>query len=423
MPEATVYKPVTVPFKEKSDYPVPLRENGLLEEYLTGNHSHDIPEKTLNLEVAQMIAKLEAKPTFNPNLKFDPKKHIIFKDESFEGTTTATLKDLGINRTRTAPVSDFACAHPFPLISQEAVDMILWEALRPKVLKQFARLPNLSRNATRLDMHMGGHTKFEAPFSKDLYTSAEIARIVSKFTGVEASTIHNSSYGHMNISLATADPDELKEIPTEKKDLLAAYDIQNTKKGHEIPATLGLHYDSVTFALVIMLDLDPEAVGGETGIITGDDRVFRVPDPKVGYATLIQGMVLRHVATKPISNSNRITAVCGFMPCGRGMELDNCRLTSNKPSVLSRSSNNLYYSDWFDYRFENLQKHLQFQRDSIKEKFERGEQFDQLEMIKICKDMERYLYDGWKELEAVHNPPFPPEEYKTPYDQLPDYEY
>ncbi|ODV83673.1 hypothetical protein CANARDRAFT_9497 [[Candida] arabinofermentans NRRL YB-2248] len=421
MPEATPTQ-ITVPFKAVSDYPIPLKENGLIEEYLSESHSYDIPEKTLNNEVAELIAKLESKPTFNPDLKFDPSKHLVFKNEYYETTTTRTLEQLGIKKTRTKPVSNFAAAHPFPLLTQEAVDMVLWESLRPEVLRKYGRLPNLSKNATRLDFHVGGHTKFAAPFTRAMYNSPEVAAIVSKFTGVDVSTIHNSTLNHMNISLASSDPNEMKEIPSEKKDLLTAYDAQASKKGHELPSTLGLHYDSVTFALVIMLDLGEGAVGGETGIITGDDRVFRVPDPKIGYATLIQGMVLRHVATKPVSNSNRITGVTGFKTCGPGMELDNCRITSQKPSVLPRAIHNIFYSDWFDYRFETLSKHLDYQRKQIMEKFEKGEQFDQLAMIEVCKNMEKFLFDSYKELEAVHNPPFPPIEFKTPYDQLPNLE-
>ncbi|ODV83669.1 hypothetical protein CANARDRAFT_202714 [[Candida] arabinofermentans NRRL YB-2248] len=388
--------------------------------YKTGSHSYDIPKKTRELEIAALLAKLEAKPTFNPNLKFDPKKHIIFSDEKFEGTKTVTLQEIGINKTRTAPVCDFAAAYPFPLISQECADMLLWELFQPDVIDKWARLTNagLSKGATRLDFHVGAHCRMKAKFSHDFYNSPELSAIVSKVVGFKVSNIYDSEVGHTNVSLASLDPEEARS-KLSAASMIEEYKSQNEKKGHEIPSTLGLHYDSVTFALVVMLDLGEGAVGGETGIITGDDKVFRVPDPKVGYATLIQGMVLRHVATKPVSNSNRITGVCGFQSAGPEI-LDNCRITSTKPSVLPRMPYNQFYRDWFDFRFKNLANHLKYQREQVMERFEKGEEFDQLAMIDICKNMEKYLHDSWKEMEAVHNPPYPPPEFQMPYDQLPD---
>ncbi|ODV83670.1 hypothetical protein CANARDRAFT_29891 [[Candida] arabinofermentans NRRL YB-2248] len=413
---------MTVAYTE-SAYPVPLKENGLIVEYKSGAHSHDIPQKTRDLEIAHMLELLKAKPTFNPNLKFDPKKHLVFKEEYYKTTTTATLEDLGITKTRTAPISGFAAAHPFPLISQEAVDMMLWEAFQPNVIENYARLPNsgLSKGTTRLDFHLGGHCRYIAPFTWDLYNSPEVSEIISNFVGVKLGPMFNSELGHMNVSLASLDPEEVKEIPQTKEDLLAKMEHLDKNKD-DVPSSLGLHYDSGTIALVIMLDLGEGAVGGETGIVTGDDKMFRVPDPKIGYATLIQGIVLKHVATKPVSNSNRITGVTGYAAAPGSGKLDNCRNTSNKPSVLPRAIHTPYWSEWIEYRFKNLEAHLKQEREKVMERFAKGAEFDQLAMIDTIKEMEKYLHDSWKEMEAVHNPPYPPAEFNTPYQDLPDYE-
>ncbi|ODV83663.1 hypothetical protein CANARDRAFT_29879 [[Candida] arabinofermentans NRRL YB-2248] len=402
-------------------YPYPKAEFGALENYRTAKHTHDVQPKTINLEIKSLLTRLKSKPTFNPNLKFDVSKHIIFKDEYFEKTKIATLSDLHITKTRMKPVSDFAAAYPFPLISQEAADMILWEAFQPEVLDRYGRVPNLSKDITRLDFHVGGHCKDLAPFSNALYTSPEISEIVSKFVGLKVDTLYNTEVGHMNVSLASLDENEIDNLPSAKQDMLAVLEAQNKKKGDEIPSTLGLHYDSNTFALVIMLDMGDDAVGGETGIITGDDKVFRVPDPKIGYATLIQGTVLKHVATKPVSNSNRITGVVGLASAGPEL-LDNCRYTGVKPSILPRTQHDQFYSEWFEWKFKHLENHLNYQRTLIMEKFEKGEEFDQLAMIDVCKSMEKYLHASWAEMEAVSNPPYPPKEFQTPYSELPDYD-
>ncbi|ODV83671.1 hypothetical protein CANARDRAFT_29892 [[Candida] arabinofermentans NRRL YB-2248] len=412
---------MTVAYAE-SAYPVPLKEHGLIVEYKSGSHSHDVPQRTRDLEIENLLNSLRAKPTFNPNLKFDAEKHITFKDEYYKTTTTATLKDLGILKMRTAPISGFGAAHPFPLINQEAVDMILWESFQPEVIEKWARLPNkgLSKGTTRLDFHIGGHNKYAAPFSYALYNSPEVAEIVSTFSGVKAAAVLNSEIGHLNVSMASLDPEEIKEIPQTKEDLLAK--MEKLDESDEVPSSLGLHYDSDTLALVIMLDLGEGAVGGETGIVTGNDTMFRVPDPKIGYATLIQGIVLKHVATKPISNSNRIASASGFAAAPGSGKLDNCRNTSNKPSVLPRAIFNQFWSEWFEYRFKNLEAHLKLKREKVMERFEKGVEFDQLAMIVTIKEMEQYLYDSWKEMEAVHNPPYPPPEFNSSYSELPDLE-
>ncbi|GMF60442.1 unnamed protein product [[Candida] boidinii] len=108
-----------------SDYPLPLSENGLAVEYLTGNHSHDIPTETYDNEVKALLKKLESKPGFDKNLKFDPKKHIIFKEEDFDKVKTFTLQDLKIEKTHCKTHSDFGATFPFPLINQEACDMLI----------------------------------------------------------------------------------------------------------------------------------------------------------------------------------------------------------------------------------------------------------------------------------------------------------
>ncbi|KAH3662588.1 hypothetical protein OGAPHI_005840 [Ogataea philodendri] len=404
-----------------SPYPTPQKSLGHVVNYLSGSHDYDIPKETIDLEIASLRKKLQAKPTFNPNLEFDPKKHFIFKDEYYKTTKQCTLEELNINRTRVPKVCEFGAAFPFPLISQEAVDMLLWEAMLPEVIEEYARLPNLATNATRLDFHIGGHCTKKAPFSNALFTSPELLKIIEGFTHVKVKQVYNAEYGHFNVSLASQKPEDVAAMETSREEQLREYEEQNKKSGDKIPSTLGLHYDSSAFALVIMLDIGDNAIGGETGIITGDNKVFRVPDPKIGYATLIQGMVLRHVATKPVTNSNRITAVGGY--CLAGPEkLDNNLLTTTKPSILPRAKYNEFYRDWCEFRLSNLESHLKYYKEKLLAEFDAGVQFDQPAFIKECVYMEKYLRKTWDEMEASHNPPYPPAQFSVKYEDLPDYE-
>ncbi|KAG7818175.1 hypothetical protein KL920_002876 [Ogataea angusta] len=405
----------------ESPYPTPRKELGHAVNYLSGNHDYDVPQETLDLEVAALRAKLEAKPTFDPRLRFDPARHLVFKPEYYKTTQQFTLSDLNIKKTRVKPVTDFAAAFPFPLISQEAVDMLLWEALQPEVLRDYARVPNLSKGANRLDFHVGGHCSKKAPFSNALFTAPELREILEGFTRTKVEPVYNAEYGHLNVSLASLKPEDAAQFAASREEQLKVYEAQTKAGGNDVPSTLGLHYDSSAFALVIMLDFGDSAIGGETGIITGHNEMVRVPDPKVGWATLIQGMVLRHVATKPVTNSNRITSVGGF--CLAGPEhLDNNLLTSTKPSVLPRALYNEFYRDWCEFRLNNLQRHIGYYKEQLMAEFDSGKTFDQLAFAKKCQEMERYLRKSWDEMEAVYNPPYPPAQFSTPYEELPDYE-
>lgn len=402
----------------KSPYPQVLASNGLIESYREYAPSHKVASKTIEVEVAALLAKIESKPGFDPNLKFDPTKHIIFKPEDFKTTKQFTLDELNITKTHVPRMSDFGAAFPFPLLSQEAVDMILWESLQESVIEDFARLPNLATKATRLDFHVSGHSSKLAPFCKSIVESSDIEQIVSTFFGEPLEHIYNSECAHLNVSLATNDSEEKKKFPSTKEEIDAVLTKQNSGNKDDIPSSLGLHYDSTTATLVIMLDLPVEAVGGETTVITGNEKTLRVPEPRVGYATLIQGRVLRHLASKPVTNHNRIAFVNSYA-CKGSDKLDNTALTSTKPSVMPVARFDLFYRDWVEYKLSRLESHIKYVREGVVADYEADKGFDQPKFVEACIKMEKYLHGVYSEMECVHNPPFPPPLFSLPYEDLP----
>ncbi|GME72587.1 unnamed protein product [[Candida] boidinii] len=407
-----------------SQYPVPLPENGLLLEYATGNQSLRVPETTVENEISALIKKIESKPGFDKNILFDPKKHLIFKDEYFETTKKFTLDDLKITKTHCQPQSKFGATFPFPLITQEACDMLLYESIQEKILEKYARQPNpsFSKDATGLDFHVCGHIH-DSPFTKSFWRCKDVHNIFSKFYGVPVTTMYDGDVGHLNISLASLNNDAAQGKSKEelKLEMEKQNEKQNKEGGDQIPSVLGFHYDSVDFVCVIMLDCGDDMIGGETGIITGDEKTVRIPDPKVGHCTLMQGRVIRHVATKPLTNSNRITLVSGFVP-SEVETLDNSVLTTIKPSVLPRTIHDENYSSWFEYRFKRMEAYMKLYRETIVERLNNGEHFDQEEAVRKCKKLELYLRNSWCELEVVSNNPYPPPHFLTPYAELDDYE-
>lgn len=399
-------------------YPTVFGSNGLVESYKEFAPTHAIPEKTRKNEIQSVLNRITSTPGFDPTMNFDPSKHLIFDPKSYDTTKTFTLSELNINKTHVPKVTDFGAAYPFPLLSEEAVNMILYEAMQSHIIDKYARLPNLATNATRLDFHIGGHAAEDAPFTKAVVNSPEIAEIVSTFFGTPMEPIYNSETAHMNVSLATMDDEESKAYPQTESEIKEMLAKQDAGDGDEIPSSLGLHYDSTTVALVIMMDLPEEAVGGQTTILTGNEKTVRVPEPKIGYATMIQGRVLKHLASKPVTNHNRITFVNGFAAAG-AEKLDNTALTSTKPSVLPRARFDLFYKDWVDYKFRRLEAHLKYVREKVVEDYEAGKGFNQEAFVGKCMYIEEYFRKCYDEMECVNNPPYPPPHFKIPYEDLP----
>ncbi|ONH72981.1 hypothetical protein BOH78_3501 [Pichia kudriavzevii] len=397
-------------------YPTPQSCNGHVERYRDNAPDHKVPRQTRDVEIASLLSKIESKPNFNPHLDFDPSVHLVFDPEYFK--KTLSLDDLKIKKTHVPRVSNFGAALPFPLLSEEAVDMILYEAFQDEVIDDFARLPNLAVNSTRLDFHIGGHARDHAPFTKAVVESPQISNIVSEFVGLSMSPIYNSETAHLNVSLATQDPTEQLDFPSTREQVEAKLKEQDLGDASQIPSSLGLHYDSTTLALVIMLELPEDAIGGQTTIVTGDEETVRIPEPMIGYATLIQGRILKHLASKPVTNHNRITFVNGYAVTGPEM-LDNTALTSTKPSVLPRARFDLFYRDWVEYRFSKLEAHLAYLKKKVVEDYHAGRGFNDAVFVEKCLDIERYVRQTYDEMECVNNPPYPPPLFNTPYNDLP----
>lgn len=416
-PHTQHHRPHTMTVGIQTLYPQPLRENGLIESYKEFCPDYKIPKETVEGELAALAASIEATPGFDKNMPFDASKHIIFKPEYYKTTKTFTLDELNIDKTHIAPINTFGAAFPFKLLSQEAVNMLIWEAVQKKVIENLGRLPNLATDNTRLDFHVGGHFKY-SPFTTALARSEELAEIVSTFVGHKMKPVWETDLVQLNFSLATNDPQEqLENFPQSQEEIDAILAKQDASDGQNIPSSLGVHYDSISVPLVIMLDLPEEAQGGQTTILTGNETVTRVPDPPIGSGTLIQGRVLRHLASKPVTNHNRISFVISYATGVEG-ELDNCVTTSLKPSVLPKNEYNKFYRDWVEFKFKKLEDHLRVVREGVVADYEEGKGFDQEHFVDKCLNIEKYFRGIWEEMECVENKPYPPPCFKIPYSEL-----
>ncbi|KAG7885335.1 hypothetical protein KL936_005399 [Ogataea polymorpha] len=388
----------------------------ICEDYLTGAHSMDVPQETLDKEVQAILDKIKSKPDFNPNQLFDPEKHLAWKDEYLENTKTFTLQDLGITKTHTKPINNFGATYPFPLLTEEAIDIMKWEAFQPQIVKKYARLtnPDFSLKTNRHDFHIAGYPEEgHAPFTKSVYEHPRLKEIFSQLIGMDVTTTYGYDVNHVNVALADFDmPLDAPLYPEPEKD----EDGKPIFKAEEVGSILGQHYDSTSIACVIMWEC-PQDKGGETVIITGDETPLVIPNiARPGYCTLLQARVIRHIATKPNTNSNRIATVAGYYPTAP--ILDNSCLTSVRPSILPRSVHDQFYTEWFDFRFKQLERVLADKRKKLWDAYKKGETFDQKDVIEFSKECQQYLFDSWREMEFANNDPYPPPLFSKPYSEL-----
>lgn len=380
----------------------------LTEEVLNHNKQYDVPQETIDNEIALLLKKIESKPGFDSRAKFDPEIHLLHGDEDYEKTKVYKLSELSITKTHVKPVSDVAVTHPFPLFTEAACDMMKWDAFQNDSVTKYGKLPRLAKGNTITDLQICGFAK-PGTFSYDAWMHPKTQEIIDKYAGLELKMMFDYEIAHINASLIdhSKPTGEVKQSKAgeNEKDMKTVYD---------------WHYDSNTFVIVLMLSTNDEMEGGKTGLKDGNENIIEVDDPKVGYATLLQGRVIKHVAPKPISNDERISSVCGYIPKSIHVP-DTTVLTSFKPSVLPRSLHNEYYPQWVDYRLQRIEDRLRDKRAELMEALRKGEIFDQLKFVNFAKDIEQYLQKTWNEFEVVCDEiEYPPKLYSIPYNDLPE---
>ncbi|CUM66563.1 uncharacterized protein PRCAT00004232001 [Priceomyces carsonii] len=377
----------------------------LTEEVLNGNKLYDIPKDTIDNEIQTLMENLQAKKGFNPYQDFDPEKHLLYKDGDYEKVRTLTLNELGINKTHVPPISEVAVSDPFPLFTEEACEIMKWEAFQRKSVTKYGKLPIMSKGGTSTDVQVCGYTDY-APFTVAAWKHPKTQAIIDKFAGVELQIMFDYEIAHINASLIDQSKPRGKIAPSK------------SGKDKDSKAVFDWHYDSNSFSVVLMLSTNDEMEGGKTGLRAGNEEVVFVDGPKVGYATILQGRVVKHIATKPVSNDERISSIVGYIPKSLHVP-DTTVLTTFRPSVSPRSLHDEYYPQWMEYRFKRIEARLADKRQEIMRNLKDGKRFDQLEVVEFCKDISQYLFKSWNEFESVvENEIFPPKVFSTPYNEL-----
>ncbi|CUM66620.1 uncharacterized protein PRCAT00004291001 [Priceomyces carsonii] len=387
----------------------------LTDEIINGNHSFDIAEDIISCEVLQLSQVIENADGFFSHIKFDPSKHIAFDGKALKAAKKHTFKDLGIEKTHCAVIGEVAAVEPFPLFTEEAVEIMKWEVfLRPDIIRECGRRVNLSQGSTSRDFQVSGYVD-KTLFTKEAMSHPKTLEIFSTLAGMNLAIPHVFGRGHINASLADRRGDQNAEsiVDSHLVELLAK---QDEDKEH-IPSSVHWHYDSVPMVCVLMLEAPENMIGGETCIKKGNEDVVRIKGPRKGYATLLQGRVIKHMATKPLSNSDRISLVLSFVPGDPGI-VDTTVAVSERPSATPSFLNDTFYPNYVNYKFSRIEQRLKNFRQKLIENSEKGGRFDQLHTIDFCKDIEEYLSGVYKNFEAIDDEPYPPSLFSIPYSDL-----
>ncbi|CAH6719549.1 hypothetical protein CLIB1444_02S11122 [[Candida] jaroonii] len=378
----------------------------LTDDIMNENLSHSIPDETIDKELFQLVKKIESKPGFDSQIKFDATKHL----KPYEIKKKYTFKDFGIEKTHVEPVSEIAATDPFDFITEEAVDLMKWEIFHDKnIVKEFGRA---TRGKSRLQFQMSGFFD-KLRFTKELWTSKEVQQRFNDIMGIELEMPHVFCMGHVNVSLADSTKPEL-DPSIDYEELLA----QQDKNADQVSSALDWHYDSPPLVCVVMLSAPPNMIGGETGIKKGDESILRIPNSTPGTATVLQGRVIKHIATKPINNFDRISYVVSFVPKDP-LAKDSTCATSERPGATASFTNDKFYPNYLSYRFERVEKRLESFRKELMDNYSKGEKFDQMKSVNFIKDIEEYLKVCYRDFEAISDEPYPPTLFSIPYSELP----
>ncbi|KAG9086105.1 hypothetical protein FS749_003901 [Ceratobasidium sp. UAMH 11750] len=333
---------------------------------------------------------------------FDPTIHLAYAAPA----SKLTMEELGKAGEGIAPVG---ITEPFPLLSEEGVRAMREEIFSRHVLDRCTHTSDLAPCQIR---GMSTRPGF-APFIESLWTHPETIRAVSDAAGIDLVPIIPYELGHVNVQL-TLGPDTVSQLgreplpskaPVEKGESVVPVLIPgannlpplvpSTDSDSESDAELqspvvtthpdpvvadltvidapapeqdvaskpvvGWHRDSYPWVCVVMLSDASTMQGGETALMCADGTVKKIRGPQMGWAIMLQGRYIDHVALGAFGAPERVTMVTSYR-AKDSMIRDDSVLTTIRPVA---NLNELYY-DWSTYRLDLLSERFKRQSEEFK---------------------------------------------------------
>ncbi|KEP47745.1 hypothetical protein V565_145450 [Rhizoctonia solani 123E] len=370
-------------------------------------------------------------------VQFDPKIHLAYAPPE----SRIMMADLGKAGEGIAPVG---ITLPFPLLSEEGVRTIREEIFSSHILDRCTHTTDPACQIRGMSCRPGF-----ASFNEALWTHPETIRVVSEAAGIDLVPIIPYELGHVNVQLTFGaetlsklgrEPLRAKApvvrqesvvpklvpgfnnlpalIPSTDSDTESEGEVEllspvspEVKKAEPFVAeagapslpepepekdehqpVVGWHRDSYPWVCVLMLSDATTMQGGETALACADGSVRKIRGPQMGWAIMLQGRYIDHVALGAYGAPERVTMVTSYR-ARDVMVADDSVLTTIRPMA---NLNELYY-EWSTYRLDLLSERFRHQSKVLKKKREDGQGQWGEEIVKKdelkawCREQIKYL--------------------------------
>lgn len=310
---------------------------------------------------------------------FNPNEHLCF--ESPKTTHTLSALKFPESVTSNAP-SQVGITEPFPLFTSAAVKSLRNELFQSQVLQDCAWYPNPETCQLR-----GMAPKF-AKFMYDAWMHPTTLAAINAAAGTELEIIMPYEIGHTNIQMGPQGRGDIFNIPLSAEAPRPLKLSESMDEDDLARPCVHWHHDSYPFVCVVSLSVrSPTQRGGETALKRHDGSILKVASPGEGWAVVLQGGLIEHVALRSFGYGERITMVTSFRPRDTKVN-DISVLTTVRPvSKLAE-----LYEQWFRYRSEVLRKRCEERAVQAKEGGE------VVEMKKWCEEQILWLKRTMEEM-------------------------
>lgn len=377
-------------------------------ELIKDNSSHAIIPETVYNDIIKPIYE-ETVDAELSTVEFDPEKHLRFyalgdlEKHKFNNTRRLTMEELGCSSPQ--QISPIGVSDPFPLFTDEAIQIMKTEILSKEVFLEHARF---NTSSSGKDCTMRGYAsadgKIKTPFTHAAWTHPKTLELVSTMAGIELEIVMDYEIAHVNCSMRD------KEQAQEE---IKAHEYNHSKRDLSKDCVVGWHNDSYPFVCVLMLSDTTNMIGGETSLRMGkssaaEGNVAVVPGPTKGYGAVLQGRLIEHIAPNPLGVSERITMVTSYRAKDHSKP-DSSVLFTVQPEVNYGSRYKGFYADWIKSRSAYIIDNL----ENLNKKIEEEKEFDKEATIAELNRLEEYLTasrtemvmtgDDWKRAEGLYN--------------------
>ncbi|KIV82674.1 hypothetical protein PV11_04768 [Exophiala sideris] len=267
----------------------------------------------------------------------------------------ATLKELLLSEEDAS--SPLAITDPFPLFTPEAVEKMRADVFRREVVDKYGQ-----RTMPRC-FKLRGYSK-DTPYVDSVWRHELVVKACSQAAGVDLAVVFDYEIGQVNAQYdAITDDKPLSDTLPPAKPLLyeAAESPSETSAQQDEPLSLGVwHKDAYPWVCVVMLSNPTNMVGGETGIRRGDGVLAKYRGPQMGWAVMMQGGCIDHIALQGLGTGERVTMVTSFRP-----KSPLVKDTSDVAMVIYSSLVDELFTQWTVYRLQVLTERTQASQAKI----------------------------------------------------------